>query len=75
MSTSAAAGNHSYKVVEVVGSSDKGSDEAVRNAIADASDSLHHLAWFEVVNQRGHIEGGKVAHFQVTLKIGFRIEK
>ncbi len=75
MNTSAAAGNHSYKVVEVVGSSDKGSDEAVRNAIAEASDSLHHLAWFEVVSQRGHIEGGKVAHFQVALKIGFRIGK
>jgi flavin-binding protein dodecin len=65
---------HTYKLLELVGSSPNSSDEAIRNAIAKASQSLHHLDWFQVVETRGHIQEGKVAHFQVTLKVGFRIQ-
>jgi len=66
---------HIYKVVELVGSSPVSSDDAIRNAIERAAKTLHHLNWFEVVETRGHIVDGKVAHFQVTLKVGFRIEE
>ncbi|RJF92445.1 dodecin [Noviherbaspirillum saxi] len=66
---------HTYKLVELVGSSPDGSDEAIRNAIAKASRTIKHLDWFEVTETRGHIVDGKVAHFQVTLKAGFRIEE
>lgn len=66
---------HTYKLVEIVGSSTQGSDDAVRNALERASKTLKHLAWFEVVETRGHIEQGKVAHWQVTLKVGFRLEE
>ncbi|WP_151637656.1 dodecin [Noviherbaspirillum aerium] len=65
---------HTYKLIELVGSSPNGSDEAIQNAIAKASQTIKHLDWFEVVQTRGHIVDGKVAHFQVTLKAGFRIE-
>ncbi|HEY8257748.1 MAG TPA: dodecin [Gemmatimonadales bacterium] len=65
---------HVYKTIELVGSSPKGAEEAVKNAIAKASKTLHNLRWFEVVETRGHIEGGKVAHWQVTLKIGFTLD-
>lgn len=66
--------NHTYKVVEIVGSSPNGSDEAIHNAIAEASKTLRHLDWFEVTQTRGHLVDGKVAHFQVCLKVGFRLE-
>lgn len=66
--------DHVYKVVEIVGSSSKGSDDAIQNAIARAAKTLKNLDWFEVVDTRGHLKDGKVAHFQVTLKIGFRLE-
>jgi dodecin len=66
--------NHVYKVVEIVGSSPKSSDDAIQNAIARASKTLKNLDWFEVVETRGHLANGKLAHFQVTLKIGFRLE-
>ena len=66
--------NHVYKLVELVGSSTVGSDDAIRNAIATAGKTLRHLDWFEVTETRGHIADGKVAHFQVTLKAGFRLE-
>jgi dodecin len=66
---------HIYKVVELVGSSPISSDDAIKNAIERAAKTLHHLNWFEVVETRGHIADGKVAHFQVTLKVGFRIEE
>ncbi|MBF4992040.1 dodecin [Methylophilus sp. QUAN] len=66
---------HIYKVVELVGSSPISSDDAIKNAIERAAKTLHHLNWFEVVETRGHITDGKVAHFQVTLKVGFRIEE
>ena len=65
---------HVYKIVELVGSSSESSDAAIRNAIERASETLTHLDWFEVVETRGHIVDGKVGHFQVTLKIGFRLE-
>jgi len=66
--------DHLYKMVEVTGSSSDSVDDAIRRAVDKASESLRHLAWFEVVNVRGHIADGTVAHFQVTLKIGFRLE-
>lgn len=66
--------DHVYKLIEVVGSSENSSDEAIRNAVAKASKTLTHLDWFEVVESRGHIVNGKIAHFQVTVKIGFRLE-
>lgn len=65
---------HTYKVVEIVGSSPDSTDAAIRSAIAQASVTLRNLDWFEVVETRGHIVDGKVGHFQVHLKIGFRIE-
>ena len=66
--------DHVYKMVELVGSSTSSSDDAIRNAIATAAKSLRHLDWFEVVQTRGQVADGKVAHFQVTLKVGFRLE-
>ncbi|MHA7684685.1 dodecin [Cupriavidus sp. PET2-C1] len=65
--------NHTYKLVEIVGSSPDGCDAAIRSAIDKASETIKHIDWFEVVETRGHIADGKVAHFQVTLKIGFRV--
>lgn len=65
---------HTYKIIELVGSSAVSSDDAIQTAIAKASQTLQHLNWFEVIETRGHIVDGKVAHFQVTLKVGFRIE-
>ena len=66
--------DHTYKLVEIVGSSAEGTDAAIRNAIDTASKSIRHIDWFEVVETRGHVVDGKVGHFQVTLKIGFRLE-
>ena len=66
--------NHVYKMVEIVGSSTTGTDDAIRNAVATAASTLRHLDWFEVVQTRGHLVDGKVAHFQVTLKVAFRLE-
>ena len=66
--------DHIYKSVEITGSSTEGIQQAIDNAIAKASDTLRHLEWFEVVSSRGNIEEGKIAHYQVTLKIGFRLE-
>ncbi len=65
---------HVYKTIELVGSSTKGVEEAVRGAVAKAADTVRNLRWFEVTETRGHIEDGKVAHWQVTLKIGFTLE-
>jgi flavin-binding protein dodecin len=66
--------DHVYKSVEVTGSSAQSIDDAVRTAVSKASQSLRNLDWFEVVGVRGHLEGGQVSHFQVTIKIGFRLE-
>jgi flavin-binding protein dodecin len=65
--------HHTYKKIELVGSSTTSIEDAVNNALAEASKSLKHLEWFEVTETRGHIENGKVQHYQVTLKVGFRI--
>ncbi len=67
-------GNHVYKMVEIVGSSTTGTDDAIRNAVATAASTLRHLDWFEVVQTRGHLVDGKVAHYQVTLKVAFRLD-
>ncbi len=66
--------NHTYRVTEIVGTSPESTDAAIRNAIRRASETLRHLDWYEVVSQRGEIEGGEIAHFQVTMKVGFRLE-
>jgi len=63
-----------YKVVEIVGTSEKSISLAIENAIAKASSSLRNLGWFEVTQMRGNIGGGKVKHYQVTLKVGFTLE-
>ncbi len=67
--------DHVYKVIEIVGSSDKSVDEAIKTAITTASKTIRHMGWFEVVQTRGHIENDKVGQFQVTLKIGFTLDK
>ncbi|WP_299731238.1 dodecin [uncultured Endozoicomonas sp.] len=66
--------SHTYKLTELVGSSTVSSDDAIQNAIAAAGMSVEHMGWFEVVETRGHIEDGKIAHWQVTVKIGFRMK-
>jgi flavin-binding protein dodecin len=65
---------NTYKLIELVGSSPNGADDAVRNAIAKAGATIKNMDWFQVIETRGHIIDGKVGHFQVTLKVGFRIE-
>ncbi len=65
---------HVYKVVELVGSSEDSVTKAIDRAISKAALSIRHLGWFEVVQVRGHIEDGKVAQYQVTIKAGFRLE-
>ncbi|KQT13186.1 dodecin [Ramlibacter sp. Leaf400] len=66
--------NHVYKTLELTGSSPAGIEEAVSAAIAKAHESVRNMQWFEVVETRGHIRDGKVAHWQVTLKVGFTLE-
>lgn len=66
--------NRVYKLVELVGTSTTSTDDAIRNAIEMAAKSVRHIDWFEVTETRGHVVDGKVAHFQVTLKAGFRLE-
>ncbi len=65
---------HVYKIVELVGSSTQGTDKAIQNAVTRAAKTLRNLDWFEVIETRGHLENGKVAHWQVKIKIGFRME-
>lgn len=65
--------DHVYRVIEVVGSSSVSSDDAIRRAVERAGTTLDEIGWFEVVETRGHVADGKVAHFQVTLKLGFTI--
>jgi hypothetical protein len=62
-----------YKVIEIVGSSPTSIEDAIEGAIARASATVRDIGWFEVVETRGHVQGGKVAHYQVTLKIGFTL--
>jgi flavin-binding protein dodecin len=66
--------DHIYKIVQLVGSAPGSVEDAIQNAIARASKSLKHLRWFEVLETRGQVEGGKVSHYQVTLKVGFTLD-
>lgn len=66
--------NHVYKTIEITGSSPDGIDAAIRNAIAKAAASLHNLRWFQVLETRGELDGAKVAHWQVTMKVGFTLD-
>jgi flavin-binding protein dodecin len=66
--------DHVYKIIELTGSSPESSDQAVRNAVERASKTLYNLRWFEVTEVRGQLEDGKVAHWQVTVKIGFTLD-
>ena len=65
---------HVYKIIEITGSSHQSIEDAIQNAVGRASRTLKNLRWFEVVQTRGHLEGGKIGHYQVVLKIGFTIE-
>jgi flavin-binding protein dodecin len=66
--------DHVYKILELVGSSEKSIEDAIQNAIARASKTIRDMKWFEVVQTRGHIENGSVRHYQVTLRVGFTLE-
>lgn len=67
--------NHVYKIVELVGTSVNGTDDAIRHGVATAAKTLRNVDWYEVVESRGHVVDGKVAHYQVTLKVAFRLEQ
>jgi dodecin len=66
--------DHTYRVIEIVGSSERGIEDAIKQAIDRASKTLRNLRWFEIVRQSGHIADGKVEHYQVTLKVGFTMD-
>jgi dodecin len=66
--------DHIYSISEIVGSSAVSVDDAIKGAIDRAGKTLHNLDWFEVTNIRGHIEDNRLSHYQVTLKIGFRVD-
>lgn len=66
--------DHIYKIIQLAGSSTESIEQAIENAVSRASQSLHDLRWFEVVETRGHIENGRVSHFQVVVKVGFSLE-
>ena len=66
--------DHVYKILELVGSSEKSIEDAIQNAITRASKTIRDMKWFEVVQTRGHIENGAVGHYQVTLRVGFTLE-
>ncbi|MBV9588655.1 MAG: dodecin domain-containing protein [Hyphomicrobiales bacterium] len=70
----AGAEEHVYKILELVGSSEKGIEGAIQNAVSRASKTVREMKWFEVVQVRGHIEDGTVRHFQVVLRVGFTLE-
>ena len=66
--------NDVYKTIQITGSSKVSSDEAVRTAVAKAAKTIHHLRWFRVTDTRGHIENGQIAHWQVSIELGFTLE-
>ena len=66
--------DHIYKQIELTGSSKIGSDDAIQKAVAKAAETVRNVSWFEVKEIRGHVENGSVAHWQVTVKIGFTLE-
>ena len=65
--------HHSYKKIEIVGSSKTSIEEAIENALAECAKSINNMDWFEVVETRGHIVNGSVGHYQVTIKVGFKV--
>ncbi|MFF5505167.1 dodecin [Streptomyces roseolus] len=67
--------NHTYRVTEIVGTSTEGVDQAIRNGIERASQTLRGLDWFEVTQVRGHLVDGRIEHYQVGLKVGFRLDE
>lgn len=67
--------NHVYKSIELTGSSQTGIEDAIRNAIAKASETIHNLRWFEVTDTRGVLENGEVSYWQITLKVGFTLDE
>jgi flavin-binding protein dodecin len=67
--------DHVYKIIDLVGTSDTSIEDAIQTAIARASRTMRNLRWFEVAQMRGHIDGGKVRHYQVVLKVGFTLEE
>lgn len=73
-SESIEVGSHIYKKIELVGSSKVSSDKAVENALTKAADNIRNVDWFEVVETRGHVQDGKIAHWQVVVKVGFRLD-
>ena len=66
--------DHVYKMLELTGSSEVGIEDACRRAISKASETVRNIRWFEVTETRGHVEDGKIAHWQVSLKVGFMLE-
>jgi hypothetical protein len=66
--------DHIYKIIELVGSSKSSIEAAIENALARASRTIHHIDWFEVAETRGQVVDGKVGHYQVVLRVGFRLE-
>jgi flavin-binding protein dodecin len=66
--------DHTYRVTEIVGTSPDSVAQAIRNGVARASQTVHNLDWFEATEIRGHIVDGEIAHFQVTMKVGFRLD-
>lgn len=67
--------DHIYKIIELTGSSTQGIEDAIDKAVARASASVRNMRWFEVIETRGHIEDGKVQHYQVTIKVGFTMDE
>ena len=67
--------NHTYRVTDIVGTSPEGVDQAIRNGIDRASQTLRNLDWFEVTEVRGQLDNGQIAHWQVTMKVGFRLDE
>jgi len=67
--------DHIYKKIEITGSSAESQEQAIRNAVGKAAESIRNMRWFEVVETRGHIDDQKVAHWQVTIKIGFTLDE
>jgi flavin-binding protein dodecin len=66
--------HHTYKKLEVVGSSTESIEAAIENALAECAKTVNNMNWFEVIETRGHIVDNKVAHYQVTIKVGFRLQ-
>lgn len=66
--------DHTYKIIQLAGSSTDSIEDAIKNAVSRASQTLHNLRWFEVTETRGHIAGGEVEHYQVVLKVGFSLD-